>query len=163
MSTSGIITKFSRSRLSSFFLFGLLFFVALAPILFLLPQNVYAADVALAPDLNQTDLDGLITKICKIPLLLLTSPHKISLLPFLLWIVLAINRLMTRIDFFVSKFHLLFRVNRRSSNDEVRSERRGPRDVRVPFYLPKEIYYIWLMLFIATCLVRCGMPVKIPL
>ena len=60
MSTSNIIsTKFLRPRSSGFFHFCVLFLAVLAPILFLFPQNVYAADVTLAWDANsEEDLAG---------------------------------------------------------------------------------------------------------
>ena len=60
MSSSRITsTKFLRPRSSGFFLFSLLFFVVLAPILFLFPQNVYALDITLAWDANsEEDLAG---------------------------------------------------------------------------------------------------------
>jgi hypothetical protein len=59
MSQSNIVTKSLRPRLSSRFLFSLLSFVALAPILFLFPPNVYAVDVTLAWDANtEEDLAG---------------------------------------------------------------------------------------------------------
>jgi len=60
MSSPNIIsTKFLRPRSSGFFLFSLLFLVALAPILFLFPQNVYALDITLAWDANsEEDLAG---------------------------------------------------------------------------------------------------------
>ena len=59
MSQSDIVTKSLRPRLSSRFLFSLLSFVALAPILFLFPPNVYAVDVTLAWDANtEEDLAG---------------------------------------------------------------------------------------------------------
>ena len=60
MSSFNILsTKFFRPRSSGFFLFSFLFLVALSPILFLFPQNVYAVDVTLAWDPNsEKDLDG---------------------------------------------------------------------------------------------------------
>ncbi len=60
MSSFNILSaKFLRPRSSGFFLLSLLFFVALAPILFLFPQNVYAVDVTLAWDANsEEDLAG---------------------------------------------------------------------------------------------------------
>jgi len=60
MSSFNILSaKFLRPRSSGFFLLSLLFFVALAPILFLSPQNVYAVDVTLAWDPNsEEDLAG---------------------------------------------------------------------------------------------------------
>jgi hypothetical protein len=59
MSSPDIISTKLRPRSSGFFLFSLLFFVVLAPILFLFPQNVYAVDVTLAWDPNsEGDLAG---------------------------------------------------------------------------------------------------------
>ena len=141
------VTKCLRTRFS---IFRFLLLLTFAIVFFLFPQNVYSLDTTLAPDLNQTDLDGLIKTICKIPLL--TS--------ILLCILLAANRVVTQSDYFVNSFHKVFRVNRRFDDKVVEIERRGPRDVRVPFYLPMKIYLFLLLLFFATCLVRCGMPMK---
>ena len=59
MLQSNILINSLRPRFSSRFLFSLLFLVALAPILFLFPQNLYAVDVTLAWDANtEEDLAG---------------------------------------------------------------------------------------------------------
>ena len=145
--TKSYVTKCLRTRFSCFSTFGFLSLFTFVLVLFLLTPNAYSLDVTLAPDLNQTDLDGLIKTICKIPLL--TS--------ILLWILLAANRLVTQSDYFVNSFHKVFRVNRRFDHKVVEIERRVPRDVRVPFYLPMKIYLFLLLLFFATCLLRWPM------
>ena len=55
MSQSNISTRSLRPRFSGRLPFILLFFVALAPILFLFPQNAHAVDVTLAWDANSED------------------------------------------------------------------------------------------------------------
>ena len=159
--TKSYVTKCLRTRFSIFEFLLLFTFVI---VLFLFPPNVYSLDATLVWDPNsEKDLAGLIKTICKIPLLLLTSLHKIFSLPSIIVLILwAINRFVTWSDYFVRSFHFLFRVNRRFKQEEFKIERRLPRDVIAPFYLPKKIYQVLFMFFFATCLVRCAMPVKIP-
>ena len=150
--TKSYVTKCLRTR---FPIFEFLLLFTFLIVLFLFPQNVYSLEATLTWGPNsEKDL------VCKIPLLHLTLLHKIPLIIVLiLW---AINRLVTCSDYFVRSFHFLFRVNRRFKQKEIKIERREPRDVITPCYLPEKSYQVLFVFFFATCLVRCAVPVKIP-